>query len=158
MALRLTSTSFADGQPIPPRHTCEGEDLSPPLVWAGAPDNTAGYALLMEDPDAPAGTWVHWVLYGIPADARHLPEGLAKTRQLGGGMRQGACWGVHRFERTGYHGPCPPPGRPHRYVFELLALAEMPPQPAGLTAAELREVVDGQVLEKARLVGTYRRG
>ncbi len=157
MALLLTSPAFREGERIPRRHSCDGEDLSPALRWSGAPAGTAGFALIMEDPDAPAGTWVHWVLQGLPAAVDGLPEGVPTEARLPDGSLQGPSWGVLTYSRTGYHGPCPPPGPPHRYVFELHALDATLPQAAGLCAADLRRAMAGHVLERARLIGTYGR-
>jgi hypothetical protein len=154
---RLESPAFADGSPIPREHTADGRDLSPPLRWHGAPEGTRAFALILDDPDAPPGLWIHWVLFDIPAAASALPAGLPRDPQLPDGSRQGRCWGVRRFERLGYHGPEPPPGPAHRYQFTLTALD----RPLGLgsdaTAAEVRAAMAGHVLGETRLTGRYGR-
>jgi Raf kinase inhibitor-like YbhB/YbcL family protein len=111
----------------------------------------------MEDPDAPAGTWVHWVLYDIPGTVRDLPAGVDRLEELPDGSRHGLCWGVDRFERVGYHGPLPPPGPAHRYVFHLYALDRPLRLPGGGTAGELRDAMASHVLAEATLTGLYAR-
>ncbi len=122
MSLQISSAAFSAGETIPKKFTCDGPDVSPHLKWNDPPANTQGIALVMDDPDAPAGTWVHWVLYDVPADARELPEGVPKQEQLSSGARQGR----NDFGKIGYGGPCPPPGKPHRYFFKLYALDTAP--------------------------------
>lgn len=155
--MKLESPSFAAGAPIPRKHACEGEDVSPQLLWSGVPAGTKAFALVMDDPDAPPGTWVHWVLYDLPGHCQGLEEGCPKLPSLGNGARHGLCWGVDSFDRLGYFGPCPPPGKPHRYSFRLYALKA----PVGLgpraTKAQLEEAMKGGVLGQAELVGTYQR-
>jgi hypothetical protein len=154
--LELSSPAFADGGPIPRAHTCDGADQSPPLVWRHVPAGTRGFALIADDPDAPAGTWVHWVLYGLAADTQHLPSGVPTAAEL---ARPVACrQGTNDFRRTGYGGPCPPKGRPHRYVFTLYALDSDLTTPPGATKAVLLEAVRGHVLEEAKMIGVYGRG
>jgi Raf kinase inhibitor-like YbhB/YbcL family protein len=154
---RLGSPAFADGSPIPREHTADGRDDSPPLHWHGAPADTRAFVLILDDPDAPPGLWIHWVIFDIPATARELPAGVPRLAQLADGSRQGRCWGVSRFERQGYYGPEPPPGPPHRYHFTLTALD----RPLGLgsdaTAAEVRAAMAGHVLAETRLTGLYGR-
>ena len=116
--MQLTSTAFTNGAPIPARYTCEGKDLSPPLRWSGVPAGAKSLALIADDPDAPVGTWVHWVLYDLPPSLAELSEDVPKTQTIAGGARQG----LNDFRRPGYGGPCPPPGKPHRYFFKLYAL------------------------------------
>src|SRR5205807_3625539 len=118
MKLQLSSTAFEEGQPIPKRFTGDGDDVSPPLAWTEPPGDTKTYALLCDDPDAPRGTWVHWVLFNLPADATSLPEGVPATKTLPSGAKHGA----NDFKKPGYGGPSPPPGKPHRYYFKLYAL------------------------------------
>ena len=154
-SFHLESPAFRDGGLIPAIHSGEGLNLSPPLRWSGAPAHTASYALLMEDPDAPGGSWVHWLLFNIPPQLRALPAGLERSAELPNGARHGSCWGVGRFERIGYQGPQPPPGRAHRYVFELLALKRPLPLNSGCTVFELRAACDGQVLARTQLTGLY---
>src|SRR6266581_3665047 len=137
MSLQISSAAFSAGETIPKKFTCDGPDVSPHLKWNDPPANTQGIALIMDDPDAPAGTWVHWVLYDIPGDLRGLQTGILKKETLTNGAKQGACWGVDTFERVGYWGPCPPPGKPHRYFFKLYALDQKLDLPPKVPAAEL---------------------
>jgi Raf kinase inhibitor-like YbhB/YbcL family protein len=156
-AMELKSSAFeADGR-IPVKYTCDGEDLSPPLAWSGAPQGTQSFAMIMDDPDAPPGTWVHWVLYDLPATTRELPEGLPKNETLDDGSVHGICWGVSSFNRVGYYGPCPPPGSPHRYFFKLYALdAKLALDPRA-TKDDVVKAMEGHVLAKVELVGLYGR-
>jgi Raf kinase inhibitor-like YbhB/YbcL family protein len=155
--MELVSSAFdADGR-IPTIHTCDGEDVSPPLNWDGVPEGVNSFALIMDDPDAPPGTWVHWVLYGLPADARSLEANLPKTETLETGATQGACWGVSSYSRVGYYGPCPPPGGPHRYFFRLFALDTTLDLPPEQTKDELLRAMEGHVLARAELIGRYGR-
>jgi len=153
MSIQITSAAFAGGQPIPAKHTCDGDDVSPPLQWTNAPANTRSFALICDDPDAPMGTWVHWVIYDLPANAGTLPEDVAKTPTLAGGARQG----MNDFRRIGYGGPCPPSGKPHRYFFKIYALDTVLNLKAGLTKKELLKVTNGHVLAEGQLMGTYQR-
>lgn len=153
MALQLASDAFDDGASIPERFTCDGADVSPPLSITGVPDEARSLALVVDDPDAPAGTWVHWVLWGLPAGRQELPEGISAEDAVLGGARQG----TNGFGNLGYGGPCPPPGKPHRYVFELHALREAPDLEAGATKEELLEAIALLTLETCQLVGHYRR-
>jgi hypothetical protein len=157
MALKITSSAFVENGKIPTKHTCDGQDVSPALAWTGVPKGTKSLLLIMDDPDAPPGTWVHWVLYDLPADSAGLPEGVAGKERLENGAAHGVCWGVDRFSRIGYHGPCPPPGSPHRYVFKLYALD----RPLGLAPRaskfDVAKAMEGHVLAEGQLVGTYRR-
>ena len=114
MMLRLTSSAITEGRPIPARHTCDGRDVSPPLAWVEPAPGTQSFALISDDPDAPGKTWVHWVVYNLPASARSLPEGVPADAQLPDGARQG----LTDFGRIGYGGPCPPSGT-HRYFFKM---------------------------------------
>lgn len=148
----LTSTAFAEGQPIPARCTCEGQDSSPPLAWTAPPAGTQSLALISEDPDAPGKTWVHWVLYNLPVTTQALPEGLTTAAELTDGTRQG----LNDSQRTGFDGPCPPSGT-HRYYFKLYALDAMLRLPANATKPQLEQAMQGHVLATAQLMGTYRR-
>src|SRR4051812_22986515 len=116
-SLILRSTAFRSGGDIPRKHTCDGVDVSPPVTWEAAPAGVKTFALLVDDPDAPAGTWVHWVIYDLPATTKELPEGVAAAA-----APNGAKQGVNDFRKTGYGGPCPPAGAPHRYFFKLYAV------------------------------------
>ena len=152
MSLILTSAAFQDGGPIPARYTCEGKDLAPPLAWTDPPAATKSFALISDDPDAPGGTWVHWVAYNLPAGARSLPEGVPAQAQLADGTRQG----ITDFGRLGYGGPCPPSGT-HRYYFTLYALDALLTPIPGARKADLERLMKGHILAEARLMGTYRR-
>jgi Raf kinase inhibitor-like YbhB/YbcL family protein len=156
MPLTLTSPGFATGSAIPPAYTCDGKDMSPALAWAGAPAGTKSFALIVDDPDAPDPaapkmTWVHWVLYNLPATTDRLPEAVAPD-QLPAGTKQGK----NDWKRTGYGGPCPPIGR-HRYFFKLYALDTVLPDLKEPTKAALEKAMTGHVLEQVELMGTYQR-
>ncbi len=153
MALHITNPDFSDGEVIPKRFTCDAQDISPKLEWKGPPANTESFALIMDDPDAPAGTWVHWVLYEIPSDARELPERVPMQEQLASGARQGR----NDFGKIGYGGPCPPPGKPHRYFFKLYALDTKLNLKPGVTKADLERTMKPHILSKAELIGIYGR-
>lgn len=153
MSLSLESPAFGKGERIPVAHTCDGADVSPPLRWSGLPEGTECLALVADDPDAPAGTWVHWVIYGIPAAREGLPEGVPGELEVLDGGRQG----TNDFGDPGYGGPCPPPNGAHRYFFKLYALDADPGLEPGATKAELLEAMDGHVLAEADLIGRYRR-
>lgn len=153
--MRLHSPAFADGAPIPIKYTAEGADRSPPLAWSELPPRTSSLCLILDDPDAPAGLWVHWVLYNIPPEPPGLPAGLPRSPCLADGSCQGRCWGVHHFLRLGYHGPQPPPGPAHRYRFTLFALSERLGWPPGATAPRLRQAIAPLILAEAVLHGTY---
>lgn len=152
---RLSSTAFEDGALIPADYTCSGKDTSPPLRWTDPPDGTVQLALICSDPDAPAGDWVHWVIYAIPANVRELPAGVAVTAKVPGPA--GALQGVNDFEAIGYRGPCPPPGRDHHYTFTLYALGEAVTLEPGATKAELLEAAEGRILGRTELTGTFAR-
>src|SRR5512146_3113573 len=156
MPLTLRSAVFEDGGEIPIRHTCEGDDLSPPLTWSGVPAAARSLALVVDDPDAPdpaapQRTWVHWVLYELPTAATGLGEGLHH-----GTLPPGTREGVNDWKRTGYGGPCPPIGR-HRYFFKLYALDAPLGNLGHPTKAALERAMRGHILEQAELVGTYQR-
>jgi hypothetical protein len=153
MNLSITSAAFSEGQPIPAKYSCEGSDISPPLKWTSVPANTKSFALIMDDPDAPAGTWVHWVLYDLPANATGLPEDVAKTQFVAGNAKQG----LNTWPRLGYGGPCPPPGKPHRYFFKLNALDVMLDLKPGATKKDVETAMKGHVLAEGQLMGTYQR-
>lgn len=155
--MRLESPAFADGEPIPARHSCAAEDVSPELRWSGLPTGTKSLALIMDDPDAPAGAWVHWVVYDIPAEAQGLREGVSREPAQPDGSKQGVCWGVDDFSRVGYWGPCPPPGKVHRYSWRLYALGAPVGLPPKAAKDRLLAAMEGRILGSAELVGTYRR-
>lgn len=151
MTLTITSSAFLEGQPIPAAYTCDGEGKSPPLAWTGAPAGTRSFALIMDDPDAPMGTFVHWVIYNLPSKAAGLPEAMPRDARLADGSAQGRNSGG----RVGYTGPCPPGGT-HRYFSKLYALdIVLDDFPAGKN--ELLKAMDGHILAQGQLVGTYSR-
>lgn len=153
MKIDLTSTAFREGDSIPTPHTGDGEDISPPLRWTEPPPLTKSFALICDDPDAPRGTWAHWVLYNLPADRRELHEGVPKQEALPEGTKQGK----NDFKKVGYGGPAPPPGKPHRYCFKLYALDTTLNLPAGTTKAQLLAAMEGHVLAEGQLMGRYAR-
>jgi Raf kinase inhibitor-like YbhB/YbcL family protein len=148
MNLELASSAFGSGAEIPSKYTCEGSDVAPALSWSGAPAGTKSFALVMDDPDAPRGTWVHWVVVDLPPSATSLPEG--------GLLPQGARSGTNSWNRTGYGGPCPPSGR-HCYFFELYALDTLLRQLAKPTKEQLESAMKGHILAQAQLMGTYQK-
>lgn len=152
--MELHSSAFQPGGQIPPQYTCSGAGISPPLAWVGAPGNTVTFALMVEDPDAPSGTFTHWVLYDLPASADELPPDLPPTARLPNGAQQGK----NSFGKTGYGAPCPPPGSPpHRYQFTLYAAdvaINVPPQSNRDTVLG---ALRGHIIAHARLEGTYAR-
>ena len=152
MPFALTTTAFQPGGDIPRKFTCQGADLSPALAWTDAPAGAQSFALIADDPDAPVGTWVHWVLYDLPATTHRLPEGVAKTAEITGGGTQG----VNDFGNLGYGGPCPPAGNAHRYFFKLYALKAQLNLKAGATKNQVEQAMQGQVLGEVQLVGKYR--
>ena len=154
MAFEIQSPAFEAQGKIPTKYTCDGQDLSPPLRWTDPPAGTQSLALISDDPDAPMGTWVHWVVYNLPAKTRELQEGIPKTESLANGANQG----VTDFQRVGYGGPCPPPGKPHRYFFKLYALG-IPPQLSlkKATKAALLQAMEGHILAQTELQGIYQR-
>ena len=153
MRFEVTSGAFPAEGDIPARYTCDGQNASPALSWGEPPNGTKSIALLMEDPDAPGRTFVHWVMHAISASRRELPEGLPADDRLPGIGVQGR----NDFGKLGYGGPCPPPGAPHRYFFRLYALDEEPSLSAGRTRDELLRAIEGHILGKAELMGRYAR-
>lgn len=150
---RLSTPAFADGAPIPKRYTADGENASPSLTWWEPPEGTESFALVVEDPDSPKGRFVHWLAWNLPATRRDLPERYPAEAQLRDGVRQGR----NGFGDTGYGGPRPPAGAPHRYVFRLYALDTHLDLEAGATRAELERAIEGHVLGEATLTGMYGR-
>lgn len=151
--MELTSSAFAEGGQIPRNHTCDAGNVSPPLSWTAPPQGTAGLVLICDDPDAPVGTWVHWVVYGLSSDTSHLPEGVPRGESVEGGARQGR----NDFRRIGYDGPCPPRGPAHRYLFKLYAVDIDLTLGAGATKGQVVKAMQGHVLAEAALMGRYRR-
>lgn len=150
MSLTLSSSAFAQGKSIPAEFSCKGRDISPALAWTGAPANTASFALILEDPDAPGGTFVHWVIYNIPAVSNGLAEAVAPQPTFDDGTAQGMNSGSRRY----YMGPCPPSGT-HRYFFRLYALDTRLDLAQGATADQLRKAMQGHVLAQGELMGTF---
>jgi len=152
VGLNASSTAFKEGEPIPKQYTCDGINISPPLEWTGVPKTAKTLAIICDDPDAPAGTWVHWVLYNLPADKIGLIENTPATEALPGGGMQG----TNDFNKIGYGGPCPPSGT-HRYYFKVYALdSELPLRP-GVTKADLEKAMEGHVVTQGQLMGKYGR-
>lgn len=151
--LTLTSPAFAEGDPIPQRYTCDGADVSPPLSWSGAPAGTVSFALIVDDPDAPVGTWVHWVLFNIPADQRGLGEDLP----AGDRLDDGSIHGRNGWGDLGYGGPCPPAGSTHEYAFKLYALDTTLELDPGAKKRAVTSAIEGHLLGYAILRGTYSR-
>lgn len=152
MTLAIESPAFPEGGSIPRPYTCDGRDVSPPLAWTGVPTGTKSLALVCDDPDAPAGVWVHWVIFNLSPSATGLPEAVPPRAEVDGGGVQG----TNDFRRIGYGGPCPPSGT-HRYVFTLYALDAEVPLSASATKAQLLAATKGRVLAEATLTGTYSR-
>jgi len=153
MQFTLTTSAFANGSTIPKQFTCSGADVSPALTWSGAPDGTQSFALIVDDPDAPVGTWTHWVAWNLPASEHSLPENVAKAEQLHDGTLQGR----NDFRKIGYGGPCPPPGKAHRYFFKLYALDAKLALKAGATKVALEQAMNGHILAQAELMGKFAR-
>ena len=151
----LASPAFQSGDSIPRQYSCDGVDHSPPLDWLAPPRGTASFALIVEDPDAPGGTFIHWVLYDLPGSTASLPEAVPKSGELPqmGGAKQGRT----SFGRTGYGGPCPPPGPAHHYHFRLFALSAKLALPAGSSRDEVMNAMQAHELGHAELVGLYAR-
>jgi Raf kinase inhibitor-like YbhB/YbcL family protein len=152
MTIKLTSTAFDEGGMIPSQYTCDGQNVSPPLAWSGLPEGTKTLALICDDPDAPRGTWVHWVVYQIPAAERGLPENLPARETLDNGARQG----TNDFKKPGYGGPCPPSGT-HRYFFKLYALDASLDLPPNATKDQLLKAIEGHTLAQGQLMARYKR-
>ena len=153
MSLQISSPVFSTGEMIPKKFTCDGPDVSPKLTWNDPPSGTQSWALIMDDPDAPVGTWVHWVLFDLPRETRELAEGVAKQEQLSSGARQGR----NDFGKIGYGGPCPPAGKPHRYFFKLYALDTTLNLKSSATKADVEKAMRGHILAQGELLGRYGR-
>ncbi len=152
MEIKITSSAFVEGGLIPAKYTCDGADVSPPLQWDAVPEGTKSIALICDDPDAPMGTWVHWVLFNLPSDAKELAENIPAEETLPNGAKQG----VNDFGRIGYGGPCPPGGT-HRYFFKIYALDTEVGLEAGADKRQLLKAMEGHILEQGQLVGKYKR-
>jgi len=152
MEIKITSSAFEDGGMIPAKYTCDGADVSPPLRWDAVPEGTKSIALICDDPDAPMGTWVHWVLFNLPAEVNELAENIPADKILPNGARQG----VSDFGRIGYGGPCPPSGT-HRYFFKIYALGIELGLEAGANKRQLLKAMEGHILAQGQLIGKYKR-
>jgi Raf kinase inhibitor-like YbhB/YbcL family protein len=152
MEINMKSTAFDEGGMIPKKYTCDGPNVSPPLTWTSVPEGTKSLALICDDPDAPMGTWVHWVLFNLPADVRELPENIPPQKTLANGAKQG----ITDFRKIGYGGPCPPGGT-HRYYFKLYALDTEIDLDSGVTKKQLLEAMKGHILAEGQLMGKYKR-
>ncbi|MEA5625445.1 YbhB/YbcL family Raf kinase inhibitor-like protein [Nostoc sp. UHCC 0251] len=148
--MEVRSSAFFIGNTIPFKYTCDGDNISPPLRWEAPPQGTKSFALILDDPDAPNGTFVHWVIYNIPGDTRELPEGINETAD-------GILQGENSFGNLGFGGPCPPKNQTHRYFFKIYAIDQMLNLPARASKQEVLEAIEGHVLDKAELMGRYAR-
>ncbi len=148
MKLIISSSELADGGTIPARYTCDGENISPSISWSKAPPGTQSLVLIVDDPDAPVGTWVHWVLFNIPSSLRGLPEKVAPVVGV---------QGQNDFRNLGYGGPCPPKGKPHRYFFKVYALDINLNLPKAATKANVEKAMQGHILAEGQLIGKYGR-
>ena len=153
MALTVSSSAFKEGDRIPAKYTCQGQDVSPPLAWGEPPAGTQSVALIVDDPDAPGGVFTHWVLFNIPPDSRELPAAVPIQAELA----RGALQGKTDFGRLGDGGPCPPPGRSHRYQFTLYALDQPLGLEGGASKKQLLSAMEGHILAQGQLTGTYQR-
>jgi len=151
--ISISSNAFEDGTSLPVEHTCDGEDHSPALSWDTIPAGTQSIALIVDDPDAPGKTWVHWVIYNIPANSTGLPAAVPKNKTLDDGSLQGK----NDFGRIGYNGPCPPPGKPHRYFFRVYALDTTLSLKSGATKSQLEAAMSGHILAQGEMIGKYGR-
>jgi len=152
MTISVSSSAFQEGGMIPPKYTCDGNDLSVPLKWTAVPEGTKSIAVISDDPDAPVGTWVHWVMWNIPPAVRELAEGMPTKPQLPDGSRQG----ISDFGRPGYGGPCPPSGT-HRYYFKVYALDVTLDLPGTARKADMVKAMKGHILAEGQLMGKYSR-
>jgi Raf kinase inhibitor-like YbhB/YbcL family protein len=152
MEIKVKSTAFEEGGKIPKQYTCDGSDVSPPLAWSAIPEGTKSIALICDDPDAPMGTWVHWVLFNLPPDVKELPENVPARKNL----ENGAIHGINDFRNLGYGGPCPPSGT-HRYYFKVYALDMQINLKAGITKGKLLKAMKGHILAEGQLMGKYTR-
>ena len=153
MSLSISSSAFNEGDRIPDKYTCEGEDISPQLIWSDTPEGTKSFTLICDDPDAPMGTWDHWLIYNIPADSEGLSEAVPTDESLTDGSKQG----LNSWEKKSYGGPCPPPGDPHRYFFKLYALDTMLTLTGDADKSTLENAMQEHILAEAQLMGTFSR-
>ncbi len=152
-SMTISSESFEPGQDIPVKCTCDGEDMSPQLSWGDAPEGTESFTLIMDDPDAPGGTFTHWVLYNISASRSELPEGVTAEKIV----KKGCSQALNDFRMAGYGGPCPPPGKPHHYHFKLYALKTVLDVPSGMPRRAIEAAMRGHVLAETEIIGLYKR-
>jgi len=152
MAFQIESPAFGNGEMIPKKYTCDGDDISPPLKWKDVPEGTKSLALICDDPDAPLMTWVHWIVYNIPPEKDGLEENVPKEEKIEGGMQGKNSWG-----KIGYGGPCPPGAKPHRYFLKLYALDSMLDIEPGIKKKKLMKEMEGHIIAKAELMGKYSR-
>jgi len=150
--MKLVSSAFDEGEMIPKKYTCDDMDISPPLNWTSVPEGTNSFAIICDDPDAPMGTWVHWVIYNLPANINELSENVPALESLPNGAKQGR----NDFGKIGYGGPCPPGGT-HRYYFKIYALKKELDIEVGITKSGLLKAIEGHILSEAQLMGRYRR-
>ncbi len=153
MSIRLTSSAFLNCESIPRDFTGDGQNMSPPLAWSGIPANTRSIAVIADDPDAPRGTWVHWVIYNIPPEATSITLNVPTSETLPNGAQQG----INDFRQVGYGGPCPPPGKPHRYLFRIYALDTVLQLKGKATKQALVDAMRGHILDEGQLMGMYAR-
>jgi Raf kinase inhibitor-like YbhB/YbcL family protein len=153
MALSLSSPVFQEGEKIPVKYTCSGQDMSPPLMWGEPPHGTQAFALILDDPDAPGGVFTHWVIFNLPVDSRELPEAVPRDNQL----ENKALQGMTDFGRVGYGGPCPPPGPAHHYLFSLYALDRPLDLNAGASKKQVLDAMQGHILAQGQLTVIYQR-
>ncbi len=153
MSLKISSPVFKEGGTIPEKYTCNGENISPALNWTGIPQGTKNLALIVDDPDAPVGIFVHWVIYGMEGSLNGLPEGVEKSTTVSGIGLQG----INGFRKTGYDGPCPPKGTPHRYYFKLYALDTVLKLKPGASKSDVEKAIETHILAQGQLMGKYGR-
>ncbi|MFH0953068.1 MAG: YbhB/YbcL family Raf kinase inhibitor-like protein [Verrucomicrobiota bacterium] len=153
LELTVLSTAFVMGAVIPPKFTCKGENVSPPLMWGQVPDKTQSIVVMCDDPDSPGGDWVHWLLFNLPPETQKLDENVPRTPQL----VSGAIQGLNDYDKNGYMGPCPPPGRPHRYYYKVYALDIKLSLTISARKPDVLEAMEGHVLGQGQLMGTFKR-
>jgi Raf kinase inhibitor-like YbhB/YbcL family protein len=153
MDFNITSTAFEEGADIPVKHTCDGDNISPPLRWGEAPKDTASFALIMEDPDAPSGTFTHWIVYNLPPECNFLDKIVPIQKNL----ENGAIQGKNDFGKYGYKGPCPNDGKSHRYIFRIFALRKKLPPESANTGLDFYEALNGLAIDRAEYMGRYKR-
>ena len=151
MSIILTSSAFKNGETIPEKYTYNGGNISPELSWDSIPEGTKSFALIADDPDAPRGTWVHWVIYNLPAGSKELQEHVSKAESMQNGSKQG----INDFGKTGYDGPCPPPGSPHHYYFKLYALDCKLGLKSNAKKSDLVDAMKGHILGQGEIIGKY---